>query len=246
MRLQLRRGHATLPPMQTLRSAPVHLLTALVCLLAPLAHAAAPKVHSVTLGPYKHVPFTPSDATLEEKHDESSTLKIRPLFVDDKQKEWTVGEIHDVTDRSFTVRRAMRLNDALPSDAAPRWVWQPGPWLLVDRITGHITVLHLPSFDAEISEAVWFRDYAAYCGVLTTAKGGLVAIVAQLNARKAVVQKVIASWPQTNHFLPVCQPAHWQRLPLRVTLQPTGGTAATYDVVGSTSLLEEADNGEEP
>ena len=97
------------------------------------------------------------------------TLKVRPLTVDGHQKEWTTGDAHDVTDRSFTIRRALRLNDALPGDAAPRWSWQPGPWLLVDRTTGRITALHLPDFDAEVSDAVWFRDYAAYCGTAETA-----------------------------------------------------------------------------
>src|SRR6202030_1237003 len=87
--------------------------------------AAVPKVHTVTLGPYRRVPYTQPDATPDTKADETSTLKIRPLFVDDRQKEWTTGEIHDVTDRTFTVRRALRLNDALPTDAVPRWVWQP-------------------------------------------------------------------------------------------------------------------------
>jgi hypothetical protein len=147
----------------------------------------APKTHTVTLGAYKRVPYTPADSTQADKTDESSTLKIRPLFVDERQKEWTLGEIHDVTDRSFAVRRALRLNDSLPSDSVARWVWQPGPWLLVDRATGHITALHLPNFDADVSDVVWFRDYAAYCGVATTVKGGLLAVVAQINGRKAVV-----------------------------------------------------------
>ncbi len=99
-------------------------------------------------------------------------LKVRPLMVDGRQKEWTTGDTHDVTDRSFAIRRAMRLNDALPGES-PRWNWQPGPWLLVDRSTGHIAALHLPDFDEEVSEVVWYRDYAAYCGTADTAKGGL-------------------------------------------------------------------------
>ncbi|WP_254063889.1 hypothetical protein [Granulicella sp. S190] len=226
-----------LPSVFFLTFAPIHLTRALL--------AAAPKVHTVTLGPYRKVPYTQPDATPETKVDETSSLKVRPLFVDDRQKEWTTGEIHDVTDRTFTVRRALRLNDALPSDAAPHWIWQPGPWLSVDRVTGHVTALHLPDFDSTVSDVVWYRDYAAYCGIATTAKGGLFAVVAQLGARRAVVQKQIGKWPETDHFIPVCQPAQWQRLPMRVTLKPTGGEAATYDVVGSVSLLEEGDNPEE-
>jgi hypothetical protein len=71
------------------------------------------------------------------------SLKIRALLVDGVLKEWTTGDAHDVTDRSFVVRRAIRLNDALPGDAEAgrkgrNWVWQRGPWLLVDRVTGHV------------------------------------------------------------------------------------------------------------
>jgi hypothetical protein len=207
--------------------------------------AAGPKVHTVTLGPFHKVPYTQPDATPDTKNDETSSLKVRPLFVDDRQKEWTVGEIHDVTDRTFTVRRALRINDSLPGDGTQRWIWQPGPWLSVDRVTGHITALHLPDFDAAVSDVVWFRDYAAYCGTATTAKGGLYAVVSQLGGRRAVVQRLIGKWPQTDHFIPVCQPAQWQRLPMRVTLKPTGGEAATYDVVGTASIVEEGDNGDD-
>jgi hypothetical protein len=203
-----------------------------------LLFAAGPKVHTVTMGPYRRVAYTQPDATPDTKVDETSSLKVRPLYVDDRQKEWTTGEIHEVTDRTFTVRRALRINDALPSDAGAHWI-------SVDRVTGHITVLHLPDFDFAVSDVVWFRDYAAYCGIGTTAKGGLYAIVAQLGARRPVVQKQIGRWPETDHFIPVCQPAQWQRLPMRVTLKPTGGEASTYDVVGTVSLMEEGDNSDE-
>ncbi|HZY61932.1 MAG TPA: hypothetical protein VFE38_05345, partial [Edaphobacter sp.] len=134
-------------------SLPALIVLALVplALLPMRAVAAKPKVHSVTLGPNRHVSFLPTDATPETKSDEASALHIRALYVDDQRKEWTTGPIHDVTDRTFTVRRALRLNDALPTDPAPHWVWQPGPWLMVDRVTGHITALHLPDFDSAVS-----------------------------------------------------------------------------------------------
>ena len=226
--------------MQIFRSAPVLLLLVLSC-PGKFLFAAAPKVHIVALGAIRKVPYTPADATPDTKSDESSTLKVRPLFVDDHQKEWTTGDSHDVTDRSFTIRRALRLNDALPTDSAPHWIWQPGPWLQVDRVTGRIIALHLPDFDPGVSDAVWFRDYAAYCGIATAAKGGLYAIVVQLGARRPIVQKQLGRWPQSDHFIPVCQPAKWQRLPVRVTLQPTAGEAITFDVVGTASLIEEND-----
>jgi hypothetical protein len=227
------------------RSLCATLLVLIVQLSSATLFAAAPKVHTVTLGPFHKVPYTQPDATPDDKADETSTLKVRPLFVDDRQKEWTTGEVHDVTDRTFTVRRALRINDSLAADTVTRWVWQPGPWLSVDRVTGHITALHLPDFDSTVSDVVWFRDYAAYCGISATAKGGLFAIVAQLGARRAVVQKQIGKWPEADHFIPVCQPAQWQRLPMRVTLKPTGGDPTTYDVVGGASIVEENDNSEE-
>jgi hypothetical protein len=214
-------------------------LAATVAAQNPPKLAKPPKIHIVALGPARRVPYTPPDIEADEKNEDTTSLKVRPLFVDERQREWTTGEIHDVTDRSFAVRRVMRLNDALATDREPRWVWQPGPWLLVDRVTGHIGALHLPDFDPAISNAVWFRDYAAYCGSGTTAKGGLFVVVAQLGARRAVVLKQIGTWPQPNHFIPVCQAATWQRLPMRVTIKPTGGEPMTFDVVGMSSLIEE-------
>jgi hypothetical protein len=234
--------------MQTSRSAVVPLLFVLSCACFLLSSepgaAAIPKAHSVTLGPSRRVPYTPPEANPDDKSEDATTLRIRPLMVDSAQKEWTVGEVHDVTDRTFVVRRAVRINDSLPAEA-PRWAWQPGPWLMVDRQTGHITALHLPDFDTQVSNAVWFRDYAAYCGIATTVKGGLVAVVAELGARKAVVQKVIAPWPQANAAHPVCVASSWQRTPMRATIQQTGGQPMTFDVVGTSSLVEENDSSEQ-
>ncbi len=150
-------------------------------------------------------------------------LRVRPLVVDGKVKEWTTGEAHDVTERSFAVRRAVRLNDALPTDKAARWIWQRGPWLLVDRTSGKVAALHLPDFDPAVSEVVWFRDYAAYCGVSASGKQ-LLAVVAQVEARRPLLAKKLGVWDAADHPSPVCAPAVWQRDPLKVTFQP-GGTA---------------------
>ena len=228
--------------MQTLRLAVVPLLLLFSC---PLMFGAVPKVHSVTLGASKHVPYTPPEANSSNKSEEESTLRVRALSVDGVQKEWTVGDVHDVTDRTFVVRRALRIDDSLPAEA-PKWTWQPGPWLMVDRVTGHIAALHLPAFDPEVSEVVWFRDYAAYCGIATTVRnGGLVAVVAELGARKAVVQKALGAWPQANAAHPVCAMSKWQRTPMRATIQATGGDAMTFDVVGLSSLVEDGETSEE-
>jgi hypothetical protein len=218
-------------------------LLALICAIPALAKP--PKVHTVTLGPARKVPYTPPQATPDTKSEDSSTLRIRPLVVDGIQKEWTLGEVHDVTDRTFVIRRALRINDSLPAESV-RWAWQPGPWLMVDRISGHITALHLPDFDPLVSNVVGFRDDAAYCGIATTAKGGILAIITQLGARKPIVQKLLAPWPQAANqpaaSNPVCAPAVWQRTPMRATLQLTGAQPVTYDVVGSVSLIEDNDN----
>ncbi len=211
--------------------------------LAVSGFAAAPKTHTVALGAVRRVSYTQPDATPEAQINETSTIKVRPLIIDGRQKDWTTGNSHDITDRTFAIRRALRINDALPADTTPRWIWQPGPWITVDRVTGHITALHLPDFDPLVSEAIWFRDYAAYCGTATTAKGAnLYVIVAQLGARRPVVQKLIGRWPQPDHPTPVCQPAKWERLPLQVAVQPTGGESVTYNVVGTSSIVEEGDN----
>ncbi|HEX3571248.1 MAG TPA: hypothetical protein VHU44_10540 [Acidobacteriaceae bacterium] len=234
--------------MQTSCCAPVRLLMWAIVFLVfhPISLAAAKaKTHTVSLGAARKVPWSRPDKVPNPDDPASKvlpTLKVRPLIVDGKQKEWTTGDAHDVTDRSFTIRRAMRLNDTLPGDATPRWSWQPGPWLLIDRATGHITALHLPDFDQGISEAVWYRDYAAYCGTGTTAKGGLFVVVAQLGTRRPVVHKQIGKWPEPTPPDPVCKPAEWQRDPMRVTLQPAEGDAMTFAVVGAASLIEDEDS----
>ena len=70
-------------------------------------------------------------------------LKMRALYVDGRTRESTLGASHDITERLFVVRRAFRVNDNLPGDKRPRprWVWQRGGWLLVDRMTGHISAI---------------------------------------------------------------------------------------------------------
>ena len=80
--------------------------------------------------------------------------------------------------------------------------------------------------------------------ITTGAKGGLVAVVAELGARKAVVQKTLMPWPPPEPPHPACAPAKWQRTPIRATLQATGGQAITFDVVGTVSLVEEGEEGE--
>ena len=228
--------------MQIHRSSAAPLLCLLLSLVAGPVHAA--KIHIVTLGSVRKVPYTPPEASADNKSEEATTLRVRPLLVDDKPREWTVGDLHEVTDRTFVIRRAFRINDALPGEG-PRWTWQPGPWLQVDRTSGHVAPVHLPNFDTQISEVTWFRDYAAYCGLSTGAKGGVVAVVAELGGRKAVAQHTLASWPLERAAHPVCTAAQWQRTPMRATLSLTGGQPITFDVAGTSSLIEEGEGEDE-
>src|SRR5215831_1659874 len=143
-------------------------LAALVVVLAfSITLCATPrKIHVVALGSVKLVPYSRAGDPAGALPDEE-TLKIRPLVVDGSVKEWTTGEAHDVTDRSFVVRRVLRINNELPGEkpvAGNHWVWQRGPWLVVDRVTGHVVALKLPDYDPGVSHVSWFRDYAAYCG----------------------------------------------------------------------------------
>lgn len=219
-------------------------------------HAAPRKAHAVILGAAKKVPYSkvgdPSGALPGE-----DSLKIRALIVDGVLKEWTTGDAHDITDRSFVVRRAIRLNDALPSDkpdqkaagAASPWVWQRGPWLLVDRATGHVTALHLPDYDPGVSQVSWFRDYAAYCGLTASGKS-LYAVVAQLAARKPVLAIKLTAFDvanqSANQAAPACTAPDWQREPLRVTFHPAGKDAVSYNIVpGSAVLVEDTGDEEE-
>jgi hypothetical protein len=202
------------------------------------------KTHSVGLGAAKRVPYSRTGDPAGAAAGEDS-LKIRALIVDGLLKEWTTGDAHDVTDRTFAVRRVIRLNDALPGDklaAANHWVWQRGPWLLVDRTSGHVTALKLPDYDPGVSQVSWFRDYAGYCGLTASGKS-LYALVAQVAARKPVLAKKLAAFPVADQSGPACASPDWQREPLRITFHPAGKDAVSYDVVpGSAVLVEDTDD----
>ncbi len=213
------------------------ILLLLLCLLLPLALPAAtrkskehktrePHVHSVGLGAFRPVPYT---ADPDAADPAQTQLRIRPLIVDGRIANWTTGDVHLVTADTFTVREALRVNDSLPTDTHPRWIWQLGPWLLVNRTTGHAAELHLPDFDLSISNVVWFRDYAAYCGL--HGGGKLVyAVVAQVGNRTPLVSKKLSAFNPASHPTPICAPATWQLDPLRVSFLPTDATPITYSL----------------
>ncbi|HVT98625.1 MAG TPA: hypothetical protein VHE33_14075 [Acidobacteriaceae bacterium] len=211
-------------------------------LMMPAMAWSLPKPHIVALGGVRRVPYSVAGDPAGARPDETE-LTVRPLIVDGKVKEWTTGDVHDLTIRTFAVRRAVRLNDALPTDKTERWVWQRGPWILVDRTVGKVTALRLPDFDPAVSDVVWFRDYAAYCGVNSGGKQ-LMAVVEQVEGRKPLLAKKLGAWEAAEHSGPVCAPAVWQRDPLRVSFAVTGAATVSFDLVGTSAVLVEED--EEP
>jgi hypothetical protein len=236
--------------MRTTRFSHFVILIFAAFLFTPALPAAPRKPRVIALGPPRKVPYSkigdPAGAGPNEKE-----LKIRAFTIDGVLKEWTTGEIHEITERSFLVRRAIKLNDALPTDKSSKnsarganpWVWQRGPWLLIDRITGHILALRLPDYDPGVSQVVWFRDYGAYCGLSANAKI-LYAVVAQVAGHKPLLAKKLDAFDLENHPTPVCALAEWQREPLGVTFHPTGKDAVSFEVAPGSAVLVE-DNGDE-
>ncbi len=205
--------------------------------------AAVPKPHVVTFGKWISVKW-PS-ATGQKLLD----LKVRPLFVDTRLKEYTTGTPHELTDRLFVVRRAFRVNDALPTENAsanssvPRWLWQRGGWLLVDRVTGRVSQLNLPEFDPFYSTASWYRDYIAYCGVSEDGKK-LYAVVAQVGRRKPILKKDVGEPGGTDDPDSECPPPVWERTPMRVTFQPDDKQKLVFSI--RSRVVDLVNDAEEP
>jgi hypothetical protein len=204
---------------------------------------AVPKPHAVSFGKFTTVKWFVGP---DEK--QAVDLKVRALYVDGRQKEFTLGTAHDVTDRLFVVRRAYRLNDTLPEESGspPKWRWERGGWLMVDRVTGHVSTINLPEFDAYYSAGSWYRDYVAYCGVSDDGKK-MFAMVMQLGHRKPVLKKPLGDATDDDAPDSACPAPIWQRQPTRVTFAPDDAQGVTYsvrghavDVVNDTDTEEEA------
>ncbi len=212
----------------------------LLTLLLNRSVLAAAKPHSVLFGKWIAVQWMvgPSD-------DQPIDLKVRALVVDGRVKEYTIGIPHEITERQFVVRRVFRLNDALPEDKQPHWRWERGGWLLVDRVSTHITQVNLPEFDWYSSVASWYRDYVAYCGVSDDGEK-FYEVVAQLGRRKPVLKKTIMSAVSLEMPDSACSAPDWQRQPTRVTFSTGGPDKTTYEVRGhSFNLIKDQDE-EEP
>jgi hypothetical protein len=215
----------------------------LCCALATAESAAATKVHVIAFGKWTSVQWL-SDAGAQEK---PVMIKVRALLVDDRVKEYTLGMSHEVTDRLFVVRRAFRVNDSLPEDSVAKWQWQRGGWLLVDRVTGRVSPLNLPEFDAFYSAASWYRDFVAYCGVSDDGKK-VYAMVAQISRRKPVLKKELSKDGLADDAGPdsACPAPMWQRSPARVSFEPAGGEKQMYAIRGHVvDIVNDAEEEEE-
>jgi hypothetical protein len=209
---------------------PFRAIIFVLLLLAPLAGVGAskPKVHVISFGKSMAVKLFLGP---EEEH--SAPIKVRALYVDTKLKEYVTGEVHEVTDRLFVVRRAYRLNNNLPEEEskAPNWVWERGGWLMVDRLTARVSQVALVEFDPFYSEGSWFRDYVAYCGVSDNGEK-LSAVVMQLGRRKPVLKKELGDANQGETPDSECDAPSWEKRPTRVTFRPKHGGKQAFSIFG--------------
>jgi len=213
-------------------------LTLLALILFHSLAFAAPKQHVVALGKWTSIKWSQDD------EGKPLDVKVRPLYVDARAKEFTVGPAHDVTERTFVVQRIFRLNDSLPQDSGPaRWRWERGAWLLVDRVSGKAQPITLLEFDPYLSSVTWFRDYAAYCGVSDDAQKSF-AIIMQLGKRKPLLKKALAE--AASQTL-ACPAPVWQRTPVRVIFQASADQKLTFCVKSRAVDLatEDENEGEE-
>jgi hypothetical protein len=207
-------------------------LRTLVFSFLPTLALAAAKPHIITFGKWTTVQWNAGSGPTV-KDEKILSLKVRPLLIDARVKEFTFGQPHEVTDRLFVVRRAFRVNDSLPQESSlpPHWQWQAGGWLLVDRVTGRISPINLPEFDVVYSAASWYRDYVAYCGVSDDGKK-LYEVVAQISRRKPVLNKILEVTGEASAAAAdsACPPPTWQRNPPRISFEPTGGSKQTFAI----------------
>jgi hypothetical protein len=185
------------------------------CLLWITSSGAASKVHSISFGKWQNVKWN-----VGANEDRAIELKMRGMFIDGKLKEYTIGPVHDVTERLFVVQRVYRINDALPGEISSpaHWRWESGGWLAVDRSSGRATTIALPLLDPFSSHPSWYRDWVAYCGISEDGKQ-LYAVVAQLGRRKPLLRKHMGPTEAPDS---ACSEPRWERKPARVTFDLRG------------------------
>jgi hypothetical protein len=217
-----------------------NILILLIPLILTASSLAVTKPHVISFGKWLPVQWTPAT----NGDDKPLSIKIRPLIVDGRVKEYVTGAPHEITERLFVVRRIFRVNDSLPDDSTPKWQWQRGGWLLVDRLTGRVSPLNLPEFDVVYSAAAWYRDYIAYCGVSDDGNKRF-AIVAELSRRKPVLKKPLSgALPDDAAPDSACPAPTWQRTPTRVTFEAEN-TKQTFAIRGHVvDLVDDTDEEE--
>jgi len=114
-------------------------------MLAASAAGAGAKVHVITFGKWTSAQWLRAGSTEGEK---PLTMKVAGADRGRAHQGRGGFAAREVTERLFVVRRAFRVNDSLADEATARWQWQRGGWLLVDRMTGRISAINLPEYDA--------------------------------------------------------------------------------------------------
>jgi len=168
-----------LAAMQILRSAPVRLLLSMLAVFwfsQPLIFAAAPaKVHVVALGAGRKVPLDAAgeraccgrrhgQAGRDAHHEGPAAGGGRTAEGMDHRRSPRRyrSQLHHPPRLEAERRAAGRRDRALELAARPMAAGGP-------QYRPHYRAASA-DFDDMVSEAVWFRDYAAYCGTGTTAK----------------------------------------------------------------------------
>lgn len=215
---------------------PLFVFLVCFCLLAFGTGALAARTHTIAFGPWLKVRlFVGADS------NKIRDIRVRSLNIDGRSREFTIGQSHDVTDQVFVVRRAYRINDAITSQ--PEWKWQRDGWIMVDRSNGRISKVNLPEFDPFYSVVSWFRDYAAYCGIVDGEK--LYAVVTQLGQRKPIVRTYIRPSQESDEPDSECGAPVWQKQPVRVTFAPKNGQKLSFAIHGRSGEPESAEDTEQ-
>ena len=185
------------------------------------------KPHIITFGKWMTVKWN-----VGANETDVVELKVRSLYMDGHLREYVLGPPHEITDRLFVARRAFRINDELPGEisSAPRWIWQRGGWIIVDRMSGHISQINFPGFDPYQSVGEWYRDYFAYCAAENKK---IFAVVTELGRRKPLLKQSFGEISDDNIPDSACAPPIWQRQPARVTFQSKSGQKNSFVVRGS-------------
>ena len=70
--------------------------------------------------------------------------------------------------------------------------------------------------------------------------------MAQLAVRKPLLAKKLSAFDPESKTQPVCAAVQWQREPFRVTFNPAGMTAVSFEIVpGSAVLVEDSEDAAE-